>query len=545
MADSRGFSAKPTDPGAEGTSGRPTELATDSTNGSTLDSAASGPTSAEERPEVAVSRGETAGPTGQASDIPVFVDLDGTLTSTDLLYESLLLAAQRSPAILWKVPGWFLRGRAYLKGQLAQCAQPNVQLLPYRQEVVDFLAQQRAQGRKLVLATASDRQYAQAVASHLGLFDDVLASDGNQNLKGPGKLEAISQYCQQHGIQEFAYLGDSSADLAVWKHSAEVYAVAPSTPLRRQLANLPVKRTFPGSASSTILAGLRALRPRQWAKNLLLFVPLVLAHQWTSWPLWRSSILAFACFCAVASAVYLINDLCDVENDRQHPKKKKRPFASGALPLVWGPPAAMFLVVSGLTLSLVTLPALFTALLIVYLIVTSAYSGSLKRQPIIDVLVLAVLYTIRILAGGVATNLEVSRWLLAFAGFHFLSLAFAKRYAELARLLSEGNAAASGRGYRVGDLPLVGTLGATAGYIAVLVLALYVNNLEGTQPYLHPSLLWLTSGLLLYWISRIWLLAYRGELSEDPVVFAMTDVISWLIGVLSLILILVARFVEY
>ncbi len=470
----------------------------------------------------------------------LFVDLDGTLTRTDLLYESLVLAVKREPATLLRVPGWLMQGKALLKRKLASIARPDAARLPYRDDVIKFLSEQRAAGRKLVLATASDSQCAHEVAEQLNLFDDVLASDGQRNLKGSEKLEAIRDYCLQHDHESFGYVGDSHCDVPLWREAREVYVVTPGSLKARVGRTLEVDQTF-RLPDERLRALVRAIRPRQWVKNLLLFVPLILAHQWTDLSAVWAGMLAFLVFGCVASGVYILNDLCDIENDRLHPKKKRRPLASGALPVVWGPPAVLGLIGLGLVTSAVALPVPFTLAVLAYLAVTTAYTFSLKRVVILDVLVLAGLYTLRIVAGGLATGIPVTEWLMAFAIFIFTSLAFAKRYAELARLDSEGAASAEGRGYQVDDREYVGSLGQTAGYIAVLVFALYISGEHVTSLYSQPQWLWVIGLLLLYWVSRLWLLARRRELSEDPVVFAITDRTSWAVGCVAVTIVLLAR----
>jgi 4-hydroxybenzoate polyprenyltransferase/phosphoserine phosphatase len=473
------------------------------------------------------------------SDV-LFVDLDGTLTRTDLLYESLVLAIKADPKTLLKLPGWTLSGKAVVKRELARIARPDAGRLPYREDVLEFLAEQRAAGRKLVLATAADRLCADEVATQLNLFDDVLASDGDSNLKGHEKLRAIQEYCQIHGHKTFGYVGDSKCDVPLWRAASEVFVVEPGSLTRRLGKTLPVSQTF-SLPDERLKALVRAMRPRQWVKNLLLFVPLILAHEWWDTSKLLAGVVAFLVFGLVASGVYLLNDLCDIENDRLHPKKKKRPFASGALPVAWGPPAVIGLMALGFGLSLAVLPQPFTIALAGYLAVTTAYSFSLKKIVILDVLVLAGLYTLRIVAGGLATETIVTEWLMAFSIFIFTSLAFAKRYAELSRLSGEGAAAASGRGYGVADIEFVGSLGQTAGYIAVLVFALYISGEHVRVLYETPMWLWVNGLLLMYWISRLWLLARRRELSEDPVVFAITDRTSWVVGCVGVAIVLLAR----
>ena len=465
----------------------------------------------------------------------LFVDLDGTLINSDILLESILLAARRQPAALLSALGWSFRSRAMMKRILAQRVMPDVGHLPFRDDVLKFLEHQKSQGVRIVLATASDRIWADAVSRQLGLFDDVLASDGQLNLKGSAKLAAIRTYCQNAGFPTFCYLADSHADLPIWKCAAEIGVVEPDGRLLKQLQGCGgTVQTF-GQPTRRWRSALRALRPQQWVKNVLLFAPLLLAHQLANVEKLVAAFLCFAAFSAVASATYVLNDLLDLSSDRVHPDKCRRAFASGALPLAWGPPLAAGLLVFGIGLSLAALPWAFTGLLALYLVLTILYSFWLKRKVMIDVLLLAGLYTLRILAGGVGTDIPVSEWLMAFSLFLFTSLAFGKRYIELSKLTDDTAADARGRGYMVSDLSLLESVGPTNGYLAVLVLALYIHS-DAAKLYPHAWALWLICPLMLYWISRFWILAKRQVLSDDPIVFAIKDRISRGLGVVALLL---------
>jgi 4-hydroxybenzoate polyprenyltransferase len=283
---------------------------------------------------------------------------------------------------------------------------------------------------------------------------------------------------------------------------------------------------------------IRALRPHHWAKNALVFLPVLLAHVGEDVSNILHAFVAFVAFSLVASSVYVTNDLADMETDRRHPTKRSRPFASGALPSSLGPPLALVLLTLGISVSVVFLPRAFTETLITYLALTLLYSFWMKRRLLLDVLLLAALYTLRILGGGRATGIAISEWLLAFSVFFFLSLAFVKRYSELRALGEEDDMLlVAGRSYKVTDLSVIETVGPTAGYLAVLVLALYVNSEPVTALYSNTAGLWLVCPLLLYWITRIWFLAKRGDIHEDPIVFALTDRVSLLAGVLVVVLV--------
>ena len=471
----------------------------------------------------------------------VFVDLDGTLIATDTLCEAILLSFRQCPASCWRAPWALLHGLAQFKRVLAELVTPDAEVLPYRQEVLEFLRSQKQKGAKLVLATATDQRWADAVAMHLDLFDDVLASDGKTNVKGEAKLAAIENYCRLHGFEEFAYVGDSSADVPIWRKADRVYVVQPTAALLRTVEGFCQPSRIFGGKAGRIGPIVRALRPQHWTKNLFLFVPLAMAHDVLNVEKVVAAVVAFVAFCASASAVYFLNDAQDLEVDRRHPEKCRRPLACGSLPIYYAPVLMVLLATVGLLLSVWTLqPWSFACLLVLYLLTNILYSVWLKRKTIIDVLLLAGLYTARILAGGFATDTPVSEWLIGFSLFFFTSLAFAKRYAELARLADEGRDAPGGRGYTVTDQSLIESMGSTSGYLSVLVLALYINGEAVKELYTFDWLLWLVCPLLLYWISRIWLKAKRRRLTEDPVVFALRDPASWIVGVMTVVLLILA-----
>ncbi|MBI4544074.1 MAG: UbiA family prenyltransferase [Gemmatimonadetes bacterium] len=468
---------------------------------------------------------------------PLCVDLDGTLVATDLFWEALVAFLRQRPASAWRVPLWLLRGRAFLKQELTRRVPFEPADLPYREEVLGFLREQRAAGRELILATAADRAAAERVAAHLGLFSGVLASDGQTNLIGPRKLEALERLLGERG---FDYVGDAAADLPVWRAAREPVLVAPSWRVRRLM-----RREAPGARLLSPRAGgaaalFRALRPHQWVKNFLLFVPLLLAHQLGEPDMLLRVGLAFLAFSLCASGAYVTNDLLDLQHDRRHPRKRRRPFAAGLLSIPTGLLTGPLLVAAGFAVAALISRPSFLAALGVYLVLTSAYSLWLRQVLILDVLVLAGLYTIRLLAGGMAAAVPVSPWTLAFAVFLFFSLAFVKRYSELRALRATEQARANGRDYGIDDLPLLASIGPASGYLAVLVLALYINSNEVGALYRHPQVLWLVGPCLLYWITRLWFLAHRGELPDDPVVFALEDRVSYVIGGIVSVLVLLA-----
>jgi 4-hydroxybenzoate polyprenyltransferase/phosphoserine phosphatase len=476
------------------------------------------------------------------ADCPLFVDLDGTLIAGDVTQESVLAAIKHDPVNLVRLPGLLLRGRATMKRAFAKQVKPDVRVLPYREELLDFIREQRRGGRRVVLATASDRLYAESVADAVDVFDDVLASDGRANLKGANKLVGIQEYCRRHGYSEFAYAGDALADVPIWRAAAEVHVVAPGPLVRRAAEQLGKPLHVHVRRRGVTRAVWRALRPIQWVKNVLLFVPLLMAHEIGNAQKLLACCLAFVAFSACASAVYVLNDLMDIEADRHHPIKRKRPFASGALPIYFGPLLAAACIAFGATLSWLFLPIAFAAYLGVYLVVNCLYSFWLKQKLVLDVLLLAGMYVLRIIMGGVAAELVVSEWLMALSMFLFTSLAFAKRHAELSRLSEEHQRQARGRGYRVEDLGIIETVGPTSGYLAVLVLALYINSENATmrQLYSYPRALWLICPLLMYWVTRLWFVVKRRELNEDPVMFAIRDRAGIAVAIVIVVLAILA-----
>jgi 4-hydroxybenzoate polyprenyltransferase len=470
----------------------------------------------------------------EVSNGPLYVDMDGTLLSTDLLHETALLFLSRHPLEAWKIPLWTLAGRAQLKHQLAARCLPEAATLPYRAEVLEFLREQKLKGRRLILATAGDRTAARSIADHLGLFSGVLASNGTQNLAGKHKLSAIQRDC---GNGTFGYIGNSRADLTVWEKAADAYLVAPSVGLLRAAAKVCRPQRITGPPPAFLRALWKALRPNQSVKNVLLLVPLFAAHKLSNSVHLQQALLGVVSFSMCASAIYIVNDLLDLQSDRLHPRKRLRPFASGKANIPAGICLSTTLLLSAFFVSIRCLPPAFTWHLAVYLGATTAYSLFFKRRLLQDVFVLAGLYTLRLLAGGAASCVSISPWLLAFALFFFLSLAYLKRYSELLLVMDRNETEASGRGYLAKDNALVECVGPASGYIAVMVLCLYVNSPAVAECYSKPFLLWLLCPVFLYWITRMWFLAGRRTLADDPVVFAATDGVSLLAGITAVFIV--------
>ncbi|HVB15797.1 MAG TPA: UbiA family prenyltransferase [Stellaceae bacterium] len=448
------------------------------------------------------------------------VDLDGSLVRTDTLVECVLVLA-RHPLRLLRALFALRHGTARLKQELAAAADLDAAQLPYHGRLVAYLREQQAEGRLIVLATGADRKTAQAVAQHLDLFDRVLASDGLTNLSGAQKLAAIRDSI---GAAPFTYVGNSRTDLRVWRGAESGICVNVRPRVARAAARATaIERSFPNGASWPA-ALLRAIRPHQWIKNLLVFVPLVAARAVGDLSGWADAFVMFVAFCCTASAIYLVNDLSDLAADRQHPRKSRRPFASGDLPLHVGLVAAPLLLLAGFALSF-AVGAL--GLLIIYAACSGVYSLWLKAQPLADVFMLAALYGLRLLAGGVAAGYPVSLWLLAFSSFLFLSLAMVKRVAELRDLPPNETRVVAGRGYRADDLPILQLMGVAASFVASLVLALYVQNGLASGVGHQPTWSWVIVPLVLFWECRVWLATSRGEMNDDPIVFAARDWVSW------------------
>lgn len=457
-------------------------------------------------------------------DVPLCVDLDGTLIHTDLLFESLLAAIRHRWWIVFLAPFWLLKGRAHLKHRLASVGPFDPALLPYREDFLAWLREEHSAGRQLILATGSTLVLAEAVSRHLGIFDRVMASDEKFNLTGHRKADRL---IHEFGAGGFDYAGDSSADIAVWKYANRLIAAGAAVNRKGHCFH----RSF-ADRRSELRALAKQLRPKHWVKNVLVFVPLLAGHKMLEPAPALRALAAFFAFSLSASAVYVVNDLLDLASDRKHPIKKNRPFAAGSLPLKTGFWVAPLLLAAGLAIS-ATLGAAAFGVLAFYLALTFVYTFYLKRKLLTDVFALALLYTLRMLEGGAATGVLCSTWLLAFSVFQFLSLAFLKRSAELSRLARSSGSEATGRGYFTWDLLQVNAFGVTAAYLSSLVLGLYVTGETVRTLYREPAWLWVLVPLHLYWMSRAWILSHRGAMNEDPILFAFGDRATWLCGIIA------------
>lgn len=458
------------------------------------------------------------------SQCALCVDLDGTVISSDIVWECILAILKFQPLKLLLIPFWLLHGRAHMKSKLAECARLNVNGLPYRSEVLRFLQSEHDSGRPVVLVTACDGTVAGRISSHLGLFDACYGSEGERNLKGKTKAAFL---CQKFGERGFDYVGDSAADLEVWTVARAAYVVGDERLAKGAAVVTEVKGVFEPKRP-TASTWTRALRGQHWAKNVLLFLPLLLAHS-KSLSLLVIAALGFVIFGTCASGMYVLNDLLDLHSDRDHPWKRNRPFAAGEIPIWKGLLIALVLLAGSVAASFALNPR-FGIVLLVYAALTMWYSLHLKRIVLIDAFVLSGFYTIRIIAGGVLTSVPLSHWFLAFSLFLFLSLAMAKRYSEMIStedLIQSGN---SGRGYIVKDRELLLVLGVCSSFSAAIVFTLYVHSQEVLLLYRQPKPLLILTPIILYWLSRVWLQAHRGELHDDPVTLALRDRVSYAVA---------------
>lgn len=456
------------------------------------------------------------------------VDLDDTLVRTDTLFDILIKSLRRNPWLLITLPFILLsKGRSEFKNVLSSQASIDPQTLPFRDSVLEICREFReiSPGNKIILASAADNQIVQAVADKLGIFDIVCGSHPGLNLKGENKLERIQQETKS---ARFIYAGDSKADLPIWKESAGAILVNPSRTVLEKVKKLGIHYEVLRDLPRPWGLILKQMRVHQWVKNSLVFLPFLAAHQVTNKSAWFNGFLAFLAFSSTASAVYVMNDLADVEADRRHPSKCKRPFASGDLPLKYGFLLAPFLLLVSVLLTSL-LPWEFAVIIGVYLALNLVYSLKFKEQIIFDVILLGSFYTLRILAGGYATDVALSSWLLSFSTFFFFGLAMVKRYTELVKM-PKSKVNPYGRGYRPDDALPVFALGVGSSLLSLLVVCLYFNSPDIARLYHNAKPMWLLVPILLFWTGRLWVLAHRGEIHDDPVVFAIKDKVSWWIA---------------
>jgi 4-hydroxybenzoate polyprenyltransferase len=456
--------------------------------------------------------------------LPLFVDLDGTLVQTNTLIENILSAIDHPGQLMCAI--FSLRhGKAAMKQRISAQADLDPTLLPYNQDLLLFLKSEADAGRYLVLATGADRKIATAVADHLEVFDAVLASDGEVSLTGAKKLAAIRRMI---GTHPFAYVGNDRKDLAIWREAECGIVVNAPPSFERAAARLTTIEAALARKTARLPALLRAMRLHQWVKNLLVFVPIITARAADDLVAWGFAGLTFVAFSLCSSGMYLLNDLRDLAADRQHPRKRHRPFASGALPLQFGFVASPLLLLSGIGLGMVVgvLP-----IILLYLLGAMAYSLYLKSRPLVDVFLLAALYSLRLFGGGVATGYRVSLWLLAFSSFLFLGLAMVKRVSELMTLSAKDSSRATGRGYKPTDAGILQFMGVASSFVASMVLALYMQSELNPKLGHYPMFSWALIPLSLFWQCRLWFSTARGHMHDDPIIFAARDWVSWLVAI--------------
>jgi 4-hydroxybenzoate polyprenyltransferase len=456
-----------------------------------------------------------------ASTLPLCVDLDGTVVRSDTLLEG-IFALPFSWRLPWCFAGLF-SGRAVFKKRVAELTRLDPAALPYNDKFLAYLQVQKSAGRPLYLVTAAAVHTARLVADHLELFDDVIASADGRNLKGRTKAEALAA---RFGEKGFVYAGNSGADVPVWSAADSAITVNASPAVTASAKRIAKVEAEFDQRPSPFAGLLRAMRPHQWIKNVLVFIPIITAHAIRDWNGWIHDIFAFLAFCSAASGIYLLNDLSDLSADRRHPRKSQRPFASGAVPLHLGALVAVVLLIAGIALAM---SGHVLVIILIYAAMSIAYSAKLKEMPLVDVFMLAALYTIRLFGGGEASGNPVSFWLLTFSNFLFLSLALVKRVAEL-KNTSPGESNIARRGYRSADLALLQMFGCGSALAASMVLALFVQSEAIAERYASPALLWTLVPLILFWQFRIWLATTRGEMRDDPITFAAGDWVTWLVG---------------
>jgi 4-hydroxybenzoate polyprenyltransferase len=461
---------------------------------------------------------------------PICVDLDGTLIKSDWLHEAIIALIASNPLMIFMVFIWAVRGPLKLKLELEKRVEIDPTSLPYNYEVINYLKDRKKNGYRILLVSATPENVLRCISEYLNLFDQVLGTDSNRNLKGKIKADTLTELFGEFG---FEYIGNSNVDLHIWKKSALAHVVG-SLSLKAKVNSKVALGQHWNNKTFSLFTFFKAIRIHQWVKNLLIFIPILMAHKINDNGSIINAVIAFFSFSLTASAVYLMNDLSDIRSDRLNKYKSNRPIASGDMSILF----AGMLIPIFLALSFVismNLTSNFFNILVLYFLTTTIYTFWLKKIVLLDIFTLASLYTIRIIAGGAATSVLVSPWLLAFSMFIFLSLACSKRATELHDMKKISDIKIPGRGYVGQDYAQIVQFGTISGYLAVLVLALYISNPQVTKLYSHPEWLWALCPFILYWISRIWLLTSRGQLHEDPIIFAISDKISYFVMISCLL----------
>jgi len=471
---------------------------------------------------------------------PVIVDLESALIRTNITIESCLLYLKKYPLGLFKLLGWYLRGILVLKEKISAVVIPNPELLPYNKAVLDYLVNAHEEGKEIYLVSSADQRAVDMVSKHLNIFSGAIGSDNNRNLTGQAKLEAINE---KVGNKNFEYIGYSKGDDLIVENANAVVICTNKTGKNNHLKskrNSKEKKEVNCDNVGGLKYWIKTLRIYQWSKNTLLFLALLMSHRMLEADLLLKSTFAFLAFSLIASSVYILNDLFDLEDDRQHPTKKERPLASGNISVSGGLLIVPLLIIGGFTISISQLPKLHTLVLLLYLLATTGYSLYLKEVLFVDVILLGLLYTLRVLAGGFATGVEVSSWLLGFSGFFFLSLAFMKRYTDLILFKKNNQEELFGRGYSLNDSEFVIKAGIASAFVSLLILALYITSDQVLLLYNQPALLWLTIPLILYWLMNMWYNTNKGKMSDDPIIFAIKDKASYIVFILVLVIIISA-----
>lgn len=472
----------------------------------------------------------------------LFVDLDKTLIKSDLLYEALIYLVKTHFFSLFLLPFYLFKGKAFFKHKVCALLSLNAETLPYNKSVLEYIKKEKENGKKIILATASNECLANPIAESVKVFDDVISSNKEINLKGKNKLNRIKEYVKENNEETFSYIGDSESDVQIFAECETPVVVGNKNVFEKVKEKNQNAKYIEESSKLTFKRFLKMIRVHQWAKNTLIFVPIILAHKIFDFKLLLDGITAFFSFSFLASFVYIINDIADLDADREHPTKKHRCFASGEVFIGTGLKIAFVLLLLSFVIS-IRLGQEFISILLLYFIITNLYSFLLKKLVIIDVITLSFLYTIRVIAGGYPFNIYLSPWLFMFSFFIFFSLACAKRYSELYAVKNHLQSKINGRGYRANDLEQMQIFGSASGYLAILIFALYVHLGIPERLYKSTQTLWLLCPVLLYWISRIWLFSHRGEMTQDPLVFALKDKASYVVLILGIIIFGVAKYV--
>jgi len=464
----------------------------------------------------------------------IVTDLDGTLIKSDILYESIISYLKINFFFIIKILMWALKGKALLKRKLANEVFLDVEKIPYNECVLDYLKKEKEKGRYLVIASASNSVFVNSIADHLGIFDEALSS-GKRNLSGKNKADLL---VDRFGSAGYEYIGNSNDDVPVWDKAGAATIVSRSYNFSKKISRkikVPVVNSMINKPP--VFTWLKAIRLHQWVKNLIVFFPIIASHRFLEWAVLSKSLLAFFSFSLCASSIYIVNDLIDLQEDRKHPEKRKRAFACGDMDIATG--AKLFLLLMTLAIVIATFINIYTFYVVMtaYLLITIIYSAKIKQVIMADVVTLGCLYTMRIVAGAMATDIELSVWLLTFSVFAFCGLALLKRFGEFSRSSSEEE---RGRGYQVNDASIIAMLGIGASLISILIFVLYINDPFAANLYSNPKFLWILVPVFLYWFGRIWILASRGLMNYDPVLFVTRDYVSLFCGLIGLIAIIMA-----